>query len=55
MPTKKKLPKKPANKSAPKNPTDPNLLGRSVVEAFLGEPLAQSRLTFDDSRIKKKK
>jgi hypothetical protein len=24
----------------PKNPTDPNLLARDVMEAFLGEPLA---------------
>lgn len=25
----------------PKNPTDPNLLARDVLEAFLGEPLTK--------------
>jgi len=35
MPTKKKTAKKPAKK----NPTDTNLLARSVIEALIGEPL----------------
>jgi len=35
MPTKNKTTKKPTKK----NPTDPNLLARSVVEALIGEPL----------------
>jgi hypothetical protein len=33
-------PQKPSKKRPPKNPTDPNLLARDVIEAFLGEPLA---------------
>jgi len=41
MPAKKtSATKKPAKKRPPKNPTDPNLLARDVMEAFLGEPLA---------------
>jgi hypothetical protein len=30
-------------KTVKKNPTDPNLLARSVVEAAIGEPLIQKR------------
>lgn len=42
MPSKKKTTTKaPAKKRPPKNPTDPNLLARSVMEAFLGEPLTE--------------
>lgn len=34
--------KKPKNKRTSKNnPTDPNLLARDVMEAFLGEPLTR--------------
>jgi hypothetical protein len=35
MPTAKKKPKK--------NPTDPNLLARSVIEAAIGEPLTPKK------------
>jgi hypothetical protein len=42
MPAKKKpTTKKAAQKRPPKNPTDPNLIARDVMEAFLGEPLAK--------------
>ena len=37
MPTKQKK-KRPA-----KNPTDPNLLARSVIEAAIGEPLTPNK------------
>jgi len=43
MPAKKKTTKKPAKKPTPKNPTDPNLLGRSVMEAFLGETVTPKK------------
>jgi hypothetical protein len=37
MPTVKKKPKK--------NPSDPNLLARSVIEAANGEPLNKSKIS----------
>jgi len=36
MPARKKTTKKPAKKATPKNPTDPNLLARAVMEAAIG-------------------
>jgi len=35
MPAKKKTTKKPAKTPTPKNPTDPNLLARAVMEAAI--------------------
>jgi hypothetical protein len=37
------MPKPTAKKKPKKNPTDPNLLARSVVEAAIGEPLTPDR------------
>jgi len=34
-----KTKKKATSNKKPNNPTDPNLLARDVMEAFLGEPL----------------
>ena len=39
-------------KKAKKNPTDVNLLARSVVEAAIGEPLTPDKVTKRPSRIK---
>jgi len=50
MPAKKKTTKKPAKK----NPTDPNLLGRSVMEAFLGEPVTPHKKKKQSVPSKKK-
>lgn len=41
--TKKKLPTRPKKKSPRKNPSDPILLARSVIEAAIGEPLTPSK------------
>jgi hypothetical protein len=40
------MPKPKAKKKAEKNPTDINLLARSVVEAAIGEPLKQREKRF---------
>ena len=54
MPAKKKATKKLAKKPTPKNPTDPNLLARSVVEAFLGEPLINQKPASSTSSKKRR-
>lgn len=46
--------KKPPPHKAPKNPTDPNLLARDVMEAFLGEPLATKQKPKRKAPAKKK-
>ena len=35
---------KPKKKRPAKNPTDPNLLARSVIEAAIGEPLTPKKI-----------
>jgi len=50
MPAKKKpTTKKAAPKRPPKNPTDPNLLAKAVLEAAIGEPLFPEKT---DKKIK---
>ena len=50
MPAKKK----PAKKPAKKNPTDPNLLGLSVIEAFIGDPMASKKKKAKPAASKKR-
>jgi hypothetical protein len=51
---KKQIVKKSSKKRPPNNPTDPNLLARSVIESFIGEPLTPSKRNPQKPKITRK-